>query len=434
MSAILPKFSNANTMGGSHVIKGPLLYLVVFCLPVLMIIGAVSTYLDYKFNELNIASSLRLARLVDSANINMWNNIHQKESIFNAVNHGKEFPRTDRLSGLYQKRILITGGAGFVGSHLVDKLMKQGHSVTVVDNLFTGRKENIEHWIGHQNFEFKIHDVVEPLLLEVDQIYHLACPASPPHYQYNPIKTIKTSSVGTLNMLGLASRVKARLLLASTSEVYGDPEIHPQTEDYWGHVNPIGPRACYDEGKRIAETLCYAYKQQENADVRVARIFNTFGPRMHPNDGRVVSNFIVQSLQNRSITVYGDGKQTRSFQYVEDLVDGLIALMNSAYEYPVNLGNPEEFTINHFATLIRNSISPSTPIVHMSAAVDDPRKRLPDITVAKKHLNWQPKWSVKDGLEQTINYFRNELNEKFDNEQLNNRYQTHYVKSDNVLT
>ena len=248
----------------------------------------------------------------------------------------KLLPQTEKL------RILVTGGAGFVGSNLVDRLMREGHEVTVLDNLFTGRKKNIEHWVGHPNFAFVVGDVVEPIMLEVDQIYHLACPASPPHYQYNPIKTIKTSTEGTLNMLGLAKRVKARILLASTSEIYGDPEVHPQPESYWGHVNTIGPRACYDEGKRVAETMMYAYQRQEGVDVRVARIFNTFGRRMHPNDGRVVSNFIIQALQDKDITLYGDGSQTRSFQFVDDLVDGLYKLMNSDYSSPVNLGNPDE--------------------------------------------------------------------------------------------
>ncbi|ELV09733.1 UDP-glucuronic acid decarboxylase 1 [Tupaia chinensis] len=236
----------------------------------------------------------------------------------------------------------VTGGAGFVGSHLTDKLMMDGHEVTVVDNFFTGRKRNVEHWIGHENFELINHDVVEPLYIEVDQIYHLASPASPPNYMYNPIKTLKTNTIGTLNMLGLAKRVGARLLLASTSEVYGDPEVHPQSEDYWGHVNPIGPRACYDEGKRVAETMCYAYMKQEGVEVRVARIFNTFGPRMHMNDGRVVSNFILQALQGEPLTVYGSGSQTRAFQYVSDLVNGLVALMNSNVSSPVNLVPLEE--------------------------------------------------------------------------------------------
>eukprot|EP00121_Abeoforma_whisleri_P003922 Awhi_evm1s3535 len=257
----------------------------------------------------------------------------------------KSFPPTATLPIGVRKRILVTGGSGFVGSHLVDKLMKQGHEVAVVDNFFTGRKSNVEHWIGHPNFELFRHDVIEPFMMEVDQIYHLACPASPPHYQFNAIKTIKTNTMGTLNMLGLARRVGARMLLASTSEVYGDPEQHPQKESYWGHVNPIGPRACYDEGKRVSETMCFAYKKQTGVDIRVARIFNTFGPRMHPDDGRVVSNFIIQSLKGEDLTIYGNGEQTRSFQYVEDLVDGLMALMNGNYSYPVNLGNPTETSI-----------------------------------------------------------------------------------------
>lgn len=266
------------------------------------------------------------------------------------------FPRVKRLPSNERLRILVTGGAGFVGSNLVDRLMTTGHEVTVLDNLFTGRKKNVAHWFGHPNFNFIVGDVVVPIMLEVDQIYHLACPASPPHYQYNPIKTIKTSTEGTLNMLGLAKRVNARILLASTSEIYGDPKIHPQVETYWGNVNPIGPRACYDEGKvspmdgsvalsrtscrtqRVAETMMYSYQRQAGVDVRVARIFNTFGPRMHPNDGRVVSNFIIQALQNKDLTIYGDGSQTRSFQFVDDLVKGLIALMNGNYSLPVNLG------------------------------------------------------------------------------------------------
>jgi UDP-glucuronate decarboxylase len=252
-------------------------------------------------------------------------------------------------------------GSGFVGSNLVDRLMMQGHQVIVLDNMFTGRPKNIAHWQGHPNFQLIIHDVVEPIMLEVDQIYHLACPASPPHYQYNPIKTIKTSTMGTLNMLGLAKRVKARMLLTSTSEVYGDPEVHPQKETYWGHVNPIGPRACYDEGKRVAETMMYAYEQQGGVEVRVARIFNTFGPRMHPNDGRVVSNFIIQALQGKDITIYGTGEQTRSFQYVDDLVSGLIKLMNGNYSQPVNLGNPEEFQVK--VSYIHQSYLLSSPMV-----------------------------------------------------------------------
>lgn len=321
----------------------------------------------------------------------------------------KTYPEVTFLNYKDRKRILVAGGAGFVGSHLVDKLMMEGHEVTVVDNFFTGRKKNVEHWIGHQNFELIHSDIVHPLFIEVDQIYHLASPASPPNYMYNPVKTLKTNTVGTLNMLGLAKRCRARLLLASTSEVYGDPEVHPQTEDYWGHVNPIGPRACYDEGKRVSETMCYAYQKQEHLEIRVARIFNTFGPRMHMNDGRVVSNFILQALQNQPITIYGEGEQTRSFQYVTDLVDGLIALMNSNYSLPVNLGNPDEYTIRQFADIIKKYVGGSSQIVHKPAMQDDPKKRKPDITRAQTYLQWKPRVSVMVGINKTIEYFRNEL-------------------------
>lgn len=288
----------------------------------------------------------------------------------------------------------ITGGAGFVGSHLVDDLMMQGHEVIVVDNFYTGRKRNVEHWLGHENFELIHHDIVNPLFIEVDEIYHLASPASPPHYMENPVKTIKVNTLGTINVLGLAKRVGARVLIASTSEVYGDPEVHPQPETYWGHVNPIGPRACYDEGKRVSETLTYAYEKQEKVEVRVARIFNTYGPRMHLNDGRVVSNFILQALQNESITIYGNGKQTRSFQYVTDLVDGLVALMNSNFSQPVNLGNPVERTIEEFAEIIHTHIGGRSKIIHVNAMQDDPQKRKPDIARAKKYLGWEPRVSL----------------------------------------
>jgi len=308
-----------------------------------------------------------------------------------------------------RKRILITGGAGFVGSHLVDKLMLDGHEVFVVDNYFTGSKRNIEQWLGHENFEMLHHDIVNPLFIEVDEIYHLASPASPPHYMYNPVKTIKTNTVGTVNMLGLAKRTKAKILIASTSEVYGDPEVHPQPESYWGHVNPIGPRACYDEGKRVAETLAYAYNKQSGVDVRVARIFNTYGPRMHANDGRVVSNFIIQALEKQPITIYGSGEQTRSFQYVSDLVTGLVSLMESSYTQPVNIGNPEEKSINTFARLIREMVGGDSEIVHLPAVEDDPQRRRPDISRAKAELKWEPQVSLEKGLAKTVEYFRKEL-------------------------
>jgi UDP-glucuronate decarboxylase len=306
-------------------------------------------------------------------------------------------------------KILITGGAGFIGSHLIDRLMKDDHEVICLDNFYTGNKKNIYHWINHPNFELIRHDITEPIRLEVEQIYHLACPASPVHYQYNPIKTTKVSFLGTLNMLGLAKRLKARILLASTSEVYGDPNVHPQPEEYQGNVNPIGIRSCYDEGKRIAETLSFDYHRQHNVEIRVARIFNTYGPRMMENDGRVVSNFIAQSLRGNPLTVYGDGKQTRSFCYVADLVTGLMKLMESDQIGPVNLGNPEEYTILELAEKIRDKINKEREIIFKPLPQDDPKQRKPDITKANNWLNWQPKTSLEEGLTATIAEFRQRI-------------------------
>ena len=306
-------------------------------------------------------------------------------------------------------RILVTGGAGFIGSHLVDRLMSEGHEVLCLDNFYTGHKRNILKWFNNPYFELIRHDITEPIRLEADQIYHLACPASPVHYQYNPVKTVKTNVMGTLNMLGLAKRVKARLLLASTSEVYGDPEVHPQYEEYWGNVNPVGLRSCYDEGKRIAETLTFDYYRQNKVDVRVARIFNTYGPRMLENDGRVVSNFIVQALQGTPLTVYGDGSQTRSFCYVSNLVEGLIGLMNNEYIGPINLGNPDEYTILELAQTIQNMINPEVEIKFEQLPSDDPRRRRPDITKAKTWLNWEPNVPLQEGLKLTIEDFRQRI-------------------------
>lgn len=304
------------------------------------------------------------------------------------------------------KRILVTGGAGFIGSHLCKELIKQGNEVICLDNFFTGRKNNIIELLNNPYFELIRHDIVNPILLEVDQIYNLACPASPIHYQYNPIKTVKTNVIGTMNMLGLAKRVKARILQASTSEVYGDPEIHPQVESYRGNVNPIGIRSCYDEGKRVAETLCFDYHRQENVDIRVVRIFNTYGPNMLENDGRVISNFIVQALNNQDITIYGDGTQTRSFCYVSDLVNGLIKMMNKdEFTGPVNLGRPEEFTVIDAAKKIIKMTNSNSSIIFKELPLDDPIKRKPDISLAKSLLNWEPVISFEEGLKNTISYF-----------------------------
>ena len=306
-------------------------------------------------------------------------------------------------------RILVTGGAGFIGSHLIDRLMEADHEVICLDNFYTGRKQNVLKWLNHPKFEIIRHDVTEPIRLEVDQIYHLACPASPIHYQYNPVKTIKTNVMGTLIMLGLAKRIKARFLLASTSEVYGDPEVHPQTEEYRGNVNPIGIRSCYDEGKRVAETLSFDYYRQNNVDIRVARIFNTYGPRMLEQDGRVVSNFVVQALKGTPLTVYGSGQQTRSFCYVSDLVEGLIRLMSGNCIGPVNLGNPEEYTVLELAQTIQAMINPNATVEYKPLPADDPQQRQPDIAKARTELGWQPTLSLKEGLERTIEDFRARL-------------------------
>jgi UDP-glucuronate decarboxylase len=313
-----------------------------------------------------------------------------------------------------EKRILVTGGAGFLGSHLCARLIAEGAQVLCVDNFFTGARRNIEPLLDHKHFELIRHDVTFPLFVEVDEIYNLACPASPVHYQHDPVQTIKTSVHGAINMLGLAKRLNAKILQASTSEVYGDPSVHPQTEDYWGNVNPIGLRSCYDEGKRCAESLFFAYRHQVNLGIKVARIFNTYGPRMHPNDGRVVSNFIVQALLGRDITIYGEGSQTRSFCYVDDLVDGLIRLMGTSHDVtgPVNIGNPDEFTILESASAVISLTGSSSKIIHKPLPQDDPRQRRPDISMADKELSWAPRMKLKDGLVQTIAYFDNLLSDK----------------------
>jgi UDP-glucuronate decarboxylase len=327
--------------------------------------------------------------------------------------HAAAHGRNDTVSRNYgsRKRVMVTGGAGFLGSHLIDRLLGLGHEVLCIDNYFTGTRDNIAHLRNHDRFEFIRHDVTFPLFVEVDEIYNLACPASPVHYQHDPVQTTKTSVHGAINMLGLAKRLRARILQASTSEVYGDPAIHPQTEDYWGNVNPIGPRSCYDEGKRCAETLFFDYHRQHGLEIKVARIFNTYGPRMHPGDGRVVSNFIVQALQGKPITIYGDGEQTRSFCYVDDLVGGLMALMDSPAEVtgPINIGNPGEFTIRQLAEKVIAMTGARSELVQQPLPADDPRQRRPDIGLAQKHLGWEPTIQLEQGLERTIAYFRNLL-------------------------
>jgi UDP-glucuronate decarboxylase len=306
------------------------------------------------------------------------------------------------------KRVLITGGAGFIGSHLCDRLIAAGQDVLCVDNFFTGSKDNIRHLLGHRKFELLRHDVTFPLYVEVDEIYNLACPASPIHYQHDPVQTTKTSVHGAINMLGLAKRLHARILQASTSEVYGDPEVHPQPEPYWGRVNPIGIRSCYDEGKRCAETLFFDYWRQHRMEIKVVRIFNTYGPRMHPKDGRVVSNFIVQALKGDPVTIYGDGSQTRSFCYVDDLLDGMVRMMGSPADFtgPVNMGNPGEFTMLELAETILRLVGSRSTIAYRPLPEDDPRQRQPDISLAREHLGWQPKVTLEDGLRETIAYFR----------------------------
>jgi UDP-glucuronate decarboxylase len=309
---------------------------------------------------------------------------------------------------MIKKKILVTGGAGFLGSHLCERLLREGHEVVCLDNYFTGQKQNVVHLMDNPFFELIRHDVTMPFFIEVDEIYNLACPASPIHYQYNPIKTVKTSVMGAINMLGLAKRIRAKVLQASTSEVYGDPEVHPQVEGYWGHVNPIGLRSCYDEGKRVAETLFVNYHIQNKVRIKIIRIFNTYGPRMHPNDGRVVSNFIMQALRGEDITLYGDGSQTRSFCYVDDLIDGMIRMMNTGDDFtgPVNIGNPEEFTIRQLADAVIRITGSKSKVVFQPLPPDDPTQRQPDITVAKRELGWEPTIKLEEGLQKTIEYFR----------------------------
>ena len=311
------------------------------------------------------------------------------------------------MNSFEKKRILVTGGAGFLGSHLCEKLIDKGNEVICLDNYYTGSKKNISHLLSNENFELLRHDICFPLYVEVDEIYNLACPASPIHYQYDPVQTTKTSVHGSINMLGLAKRQGAKIFQASTSEVYGDPEVHPQSESYWGRVNPIGPRSCYDEGKRCAETLFFDYYRQHKLKIKIARIFNTYGPRMHPNDGRVVSNFIIQALKNKDITIYGDGKQTRSFCFVDDLINAMLLIMGTKDDFtgPINIGNPDEFTIQELAEKIIKHTNSSSKIVHKTLPEDDPKQRKPDISYAKRKINWEPETNLSEGLKHTINYF-----------------------------
>ena len=334
-----------------------------------------------------------------------------------------------------EKRVLVTGGAGFLGSHLCERLLADGTVVVCVDNFFTGARRNIEHLLNHKHFEVIRHDVTFPLYLEVDEIYNLACPASPIHYRHDPVQTTKTSVHGAINMLGLAKRLRARILQASTSEVYGDPNVHPQTEDYWGHVNPVGPRSCYDEGKRCAETLFFDYGRQHNLQIKVARIFNTYGPRMHPNDGRVVSNFIVQALLGRDITVYGEGLQTRSFCYVDDLVNGLVGLMDTpaAVTGPVNIGNPGEFTILELAQTVVDLVGSQSKIVHRPLPENDPKQRRPDISLARELLGWNPRVALKEGLTSTVGYFERLLSDSALRDQLTKETTVEPVSSDDKI-
>lgn len=333
------------------------------------------------------------------------------------------------------KRILVTGGAGFLGSHLCDRLIQDGADVLCLDNFFTGTKQNVEHLLKHPSFELMRHDVTFPLYVEVDQIYNLACPASPIHYQHDPVQTTKTSVHGAINMLGLAKRLKARIFQASTSEVYGDPEVHPQKESYWGRVNPVGPRSCYDEGKRCAETLFFDYHRQHNLDIKVVRIFNTYGPRMHPNDGRVVSNFIVQALKGEDITIYGDGRQTRSFCYVDDLIEGFVRLMNTEPDFtgPVNMGNPGEFTMLELAEKVIKLVGGKSKLTFCPLPTDDPKQRRPDISLAKQELDWEPKVALEDGLKETIHYFKHLLEDSFRIVSISNNCATTSTKDDHLV-